>query len=132
DGIARQTKKLLKEGLLFTESALYKKDMESITAKDVFETYSRGDSLAKFVIGKTIIMWAMCAANLVSLLNPEKIVWGGGVFGPAAQLLDRIYNEACRWAQPIAIKQVTFEKSLLSGDAGLYGAGYLALISLES
>ncbi|KAA6318744.1 Glucokinase, partial [termite gut metagenome] len=82
DGIARQTKKLLKEGLLFTESALYKKEIENITAKDVFETYSRGDSLAKFVIGKAIIMWSMCAANLVSLLNPEKIVWGGGVFGP--------------------------------------------------
>jgi glucokinase len=131
DGIARQTRKLLKEGLLFTESVLYAQEIESITTKDIFEAYGRGDSLAKFVIGKAIIMWAMAAANLVSLLNPEKIVWGGGVFGPAAQLLDRIYNEACRWAQPIAIRQVTFEKSQLSGEAGLYGAGHLALISLE-
>lgn len=57
DGIARQTKKLLKEGLLFRESTLYKKQMETITAKDVFEAYSRGDSLAKFVIGKAIILW---------------------------------------------------------------------------
>jgi glucokinase len=131
DGIARQTRKILKEGLLFTESVLYKQKIESITTKDVFEAYGRGDSLAKFVIGKAIIMWAMAAANLVSLLNPEKIVWGGGVFGPAAQLLERIYHEACRWAQPVAIRQVTFEKSQLSGEAGLYGAGYLAFMSLE-
>lgn len=132
DGIARQTRKILKEGLLFTESILYKKERENITSKDVFEAYSRGDSLAKFVIGKAITLWSMAAANLVSLLNPEKIIWGGGVFGPAAQLLDRIYDEACRWAQPIAIKQVTFKRSLLLGDAGLYGAGYLALISLDN
>jgi glucokinase len=69
----------------------------------------------------------MAAANVVSLFNPEMIVWGGGVFGPAAQLLDRIYEEACRWAQPIAIRQVRFVVSQLGGDAGLYGAGRLAL-----
>jgi glucokinase len=132
DGIARQTRKLLKEGLLFKESILYKRDIESINTKDVFEAYGRGDSLAKFVVGKAIILWSMAAANIVSLLNPEKIVWGGGVFGPAAQLLDRIYDEACRWAQPVAIKQVKFEKSQLMGDAGLYGAGHLALISLNN
>lgn len=132
DGIARHTKKLLKEGLLFRESTLYKKEMETITAKDVFEAYSRGDSLAKFIIGKAIILWSMAAANMVSLLNPEIIVWGGGVFGPAAQLLERIYDEACRWAQPVAINQVKFEKSQLMGDAGLYGAGHLALLSLDN
>jgi glucokinase len=69
----------------------------------------------------------MAAANVVSLFNPEIIVWGGGVFGPATQLLDRIYDEATRWAQPIAIKQVKFAASQLSGDAGLFGAGRLAL-----
>lgn len=132
DGIGRQTRKILHEGLLFKESILYKYDIDRITSKEVFEAYGRGDSLAKFIIGKAITMWAMAAANLVSLLNPEKIIWGGGVFGPAANLLDRIYNEACRWAQTVAIKQVTFERSQLpAGEAGLYGAGHLALLSLE-
>ena len=52
-------------------------------------------------------------------------------FGPATQLIDRIYEEASKWAQPIAIKQVKFVKSILQGDAGLYGAGYLALTSMK-
>ena len=30
----------------------------------------------------------MASANLVSLFNPEKIIFGGGVFGPATQFLD--------------------------------------------
>jgi glucokinase len=77
-------------------------------------------------------MWGMAAANLVSLLNPEKIVWGGGIFGPAVRFLDKIYEEACLWAQPLSIRQVSFEASRLSGDAGLYGAGYLAMLALKN
>lgn len=72
-------------------------------------------------------MWGMGASNLVSLLNPERIVWGGGVFGPAKVFIDDIYKEACKWAQPISIKQVSFVASELSGNAGLLGAGYIAL-----
>ena len=69
----------------------------------------------------------MAVANLVSLFNPEKIIFGGGVFGPALIFLDAIYNEAKKWAQPISIGHVQLVGSALGNDAGLYGAGYLAL-----
>lgn len=129
DGITRQAKKILKERIQYRESELYKKEIESLSTKDIFDAVNNNDSLALFIIGKAIELWGMASANLVSLLNPEIIIWGGGVFGPAVQFIDRIYDEASRWAQPIAIKQVKFEKSVLQGDAGLYGAGYLALTS---
>ncbi|HBX45090.1 ROK family protein [Limibacterium fermenti] len=132
DGIARQAKKILKEGLLFQESEFYKKEIESLSAKDIFAAVHNDDPLAMFIIDKAIELWAMASANLVSLLNPEVIIWGGGVFGPAAHLINRIYEEASKWAQPIAIKQVKFEKSILQGNAGLYGAGYLALTSIKN
>lgn len=131
NGIAWQTKKIIKEDTLFKESILYNKDIETIIAQDIFAAYGQKDTLAKFVLGKAIRMWGMAAANLVSLLNPEKIIWGGGVFGPASQFIDNIYEEACKWAQPVSIGQVCFEQSHLSGDAGLYGAGYLAILSLK-
>jgi glucokinase len=126
NGIARQAQRLLKAGR-YTKSAFYKKTPASITTQDVFHAYEHSDPLAMQVVDKAIVMWGMAAANLVSLFNPEMIVWGGGVFGPAAQLLDRIYAEACRWAQPVAMKQVRFEVSRLSGDAGLYGAAHLGI-----
>lgn len=128
-GMAQQARKLLKDGLLFRESALYSKKIETLTAKDLFEAYDRSDPLAGFIIERAVKLWAVTAANIVSLLNPEIIIWGGGVFGPAVGFLDRIYDEACKWAQPIAIRQVRFRESMLGGDAGLYGAGYLALMS---
>ena len=78
---------------------------------------------------QAIECWGMTVANLVSLFNPEKIIFGGGVFGPALIFLDDIYNEALKWAQPVSIKQVTLEGSALGSEAVLYGAGSLGLIS---
>ena len=98
-----------------------------MTARDVFEAYERNDALAIAVINNAVEYWGMAVANLVSLFNPEKIIFGGGVFGPALQLLDAIYEEAKKWAQPISIGQVQLLGSALGNEAGLYGAGYLAL-----
>jgi glucokinase len=100
---------------------------KGLTARDVFSAYDRGDPVAKEVLAQAIECWGMTVANLVSLFNPEMIIFGGGVFGPAAQFLGDIYAEATKWAQPISIKQVKLRASKLGGDAGLYGAGCLAL-----
>lgn len=101
--------------------------LERLTARDVFQAYAKGDKLAVEVIENAITYWGKAVANLVSLFNPEKIIFGGGVFGPASSLVDRIQEEATRWAQPISMQQVSLEISSLGGDAQLYGAGRLAL-----
>ena len=97
-----------------------------VDARRIFEAYAQGDELAKKVIDRAIAFWGMATANLVSLLNPQKIIFGGGVFGPAADLLDRITEEARRWAQPISMEMVSIEASQLGAHAALYGAARLA------
>jgi len=107
--------------------------VEEITAADVFAAHEEGDPIAIKVLDNAIELWGMAAANLVSLLNPQMIVFGGGIFGPAVKFLDRIRGEARRWAQPIAIEQVEFVASALGTDAGLHGAGRLAMsVAAES
>ena len=71
----------------------------------------------------------MAIANYVSLFNPEKIILGGGVFGPAVQFIPRIMEEAKKWAQPISITQVKLEATSLGKHAGLIGAGRLAMLN---
>jgi glucokinase len=100
----------------------------ALDAGALFAAHEQDDPIAIQVLDNAIELWGMAAANLVSLFNPEIIVFGGGVFGPAARFLDRIRDEARRWAQPIAIEQVRFVVSTLGGDAGLYGAGRLAML----
>ena len=102
---------------------------DALDAGHIFAAYERGDGIASRVIDNAIELWGMAAANLVSVFNPEIIVFGGGIFGPAVGLIDRIRSEARRWAQPIAIEQVRFVASMLGGDAGLFGAGRLAMMS---
>jgi glucokinase len=97
-----------------------------LTAHDVFAAYERADVVAKEVLAAATEFWGMASANLVSLLNPEMIVFGGGVFGPASRFLEAIAVEARRWAQPVAVQHVKFEISQLGGDAALYGAAYVA------
>lgn len=125
EGIAKVAKALLKEqkdyaGELFTDQS------KNITARDVFTAYAKGDVISARVIQQGIEFWGMAVANIVSLFNPEKIIFGGGVFGPAVSLIPAIAKEATRWSQPISIKQVSIEASALGGDAGVYGAGFLA------
>lgn len=98
-----------------------------LSAHDIFSAFEKGDALAGKVISNCIEYWGMAAANLVSLFNPEKIIFGGGVFGPAVSLIPQIKLEAAKWAQPISMKQVSFESSALGTDAGVYGAASLAL-----
>lgn len=124
DGIAKSALAILAQRKTYRGPL---KSKSPLTAQDVFAAYEGGDEVAKDVLGQAIEFWGMAGANLISLFNPEKIVFGGGVFGPATRFLETIAAEARRWAQPVAFQHVTFEASQLEGDAALYGAGYLAL-----
>ena len=83
------------------------------------------------VLSEVTQYWGMGAANLVSIFNPEKVIFGGGVFGPAVKFIQRIKEEASKWGQPISMEQVVFEASALGGDAAIYGAARIALDKLS-
>ena len=100
---------------------------ETKTSYDVFANYGK-DPIATQILDKAIRMWGMGAANLVSLFNPQKLIFGGGVFGPAVQFIDRIRAEARRWGQPISMRDVKFCPSAVGGDAALLGAAYLGIL----
>lgn len=127
DGIARVAREFLDKTNDY-DGILREKAIEQINSHDVFDAYRQGDPIATRVLENSIEFWGMSVANLVSLFNPEKIIFGGGVFGPAAQFLDQIKNEAYKWAQPISIKQVSLEVSAFGGDAGLFGAARLVIV----
>ena len=126
EGLVKVAKELITDKK-FTESVLNAKDINQLSAKDIFDAYEAKDKLAIAVINNAIEYWGMAVANLVSLFNPEKIIFGGGVFGPALKFLDAIYDEAKKWAQPISMQQVKLEEAALGNEAGLYGAACLAL-----
>jgi len=130
EGIANLARESLKRSR-DSVGELKNKDPDKITSSDVFLAYEAGDSVAVSVIRVCVELWGMAVANLVSLFNPEKIIIGGGVFGPGTKLIPAIKEEATKWAQPVSIHQVSLDVSGLAGDAGVYGAGFLALKKLS-
>ena len=126
EGIAKTAELMLRANPGYN-GALGVLPTEELTAHRVFSAYANGDPLAKQVLDHTIQLWGMATANLVSIFNPEKIIFGGGIFGPAAIFLKQIREEAAQWAQPISMQQVQLEVAVLGADAGLHGAAYLAL-----
>ena len=122
-GLGLQAQRMLQEDTAYS-GPMRGKPVEQVSAYDLFAHYPSGDPIAVAVLRKAIEFWGMASANLVSLLNPEKVIWGGGVFGPATCFIDDIYHEALRWAQPISIRQTAFVASQAL-EAGLQGAAYL-------
>lgn len=126
-GIVKCVKEKIAEAVDYNGILKTKLLEEQICTNDIFSAYSESDVIATKVVDECIELWGMAVANLVTIFNPEKIILGGGVFGPAVQLIAQITAEATKWAQPISMKQTTIKPSALGSGAGLYGSAWLAL-----
>lgn len=70
-------------------------------------------------------------ANIVSLVNPEIVILGGGIGSQCDFLVPRIRQVVEKWAQPVSARSVKITTSPLEGEAGLLGAAYGALLRWE-
>jgi glucokinase len=104
---------------------------EAITAQDVFVAAASGDEVAQAVLDETADLIGLGLANIVSLVNPERIVLGGGVGAHCEPLLPRIRRVVADWAQPVAAASCEVVVSTLEADAGLLGAAYGAMLRLQ-
>lgn len=130
--LGRKARRLIKAGAPSIMKKLSKGNIENITAETVVSAAKAGDRLARFLIDSTVSYLAMGIANIVSILNPDMVVLGGGLFQAGELLLRPIRVEFKKWAQPLAAKKVKIELSLLGENTGLYGAGKLAWDSIEA
>lgn len=107
------------------------REFGSRSAEEVVEAARRGDERAKGVLRRAASVAGRGVASLISLLNPEMVVLGGGLLQGAAEfMLETIRGEAIRRAQPIAARRCRIELTQLGEDAGLFGAARLALDAL--
>ncbi len=97
-----------------------------VTARDVIEAAASGEPLTGAIVEEVTVYLGMGVANLVSVLNPEMVVLGGGLFQGGSFLLERVRAEFVRWAQPFAARRVRLEPSFLGERAGLFGAARIA------
>jgi glucokinase len=98
-----------------------------VTAKDVFSAARQGDTLALTIVSEVIFYLGTLVGNLVSLLDPEAVILGGGM-GQNADLLVGPLNEFL--ARRSNLNRRTLAKiisSSLGEDSGIIGAAALCL-----
>jgi len=64
-----------------------------ITAKTIFDAAKQGDPQAYYILKESFAYFNMGLCNMINMLNPERIILGGGISKTGEFLLDFIINE---------------------------------------
>lgn len=105
-------------------SALSEKAHQTgLSSKELFTAYNNGNSHAKEIIQCFVEELSVVIANLVSILNPEFVIIGGGVSESMEEIKDLIVDTV----KKLTIFPVEIKLSKLGGDAGALGCLYYVL-----
>ncbi|WP_138415795.1 ROK family glucokinase [Aquibacillus sediminis] len=120
-GIVRQAKLLLESDV---ETRLKEIDGQ-ITTKDVFDIAKKGDEEANKIVERVVDVLGLAIANAATLINPSKIVIGGGVSKAGEQLLTPLKQAFSNYALSRIDDGCKFVTAQLGNDAGVIGGAYL-------
>jgi glucokinase len=107
-------------------SSLRGKVTADLTARDVFDAAAAGDALASGVVEETAYYLAVGTTNLMHVLNPEVIVYGGGMTAAGAAFLDRVRTRVRELAFPVPAARTHLSYASLGNEAGFIGAAACA------
>ena len=117
NGIVRITKdRLAKES---APSVLRGKD--ALTCKDVFDAAKQGDAFAVQTLEQVFDYLGEALASACCMVDPERVVLGGGVSKAGDYLLQGVKTHFNRYMFH-ACKDTQFSLAKLGNDAGMYGA----------
>ena len=111
--------------------ALIKDDPGHLDDAAIIRVARGGDAVALNSVNETCRWIGRGVANLVSILNPDAIVIGGHLGLTLKPYLDRIREEAGKWAMPASARQCRITNATLGDQAALIGAARLAFDSKE-
>ena len=101
---------------------LTKNNYKDITTEIIYIAAKRGDKLANVIIKETGTYVGVGLANVISLIDPEVIVIGGGVSGFGKPLLDSIKQTVSERIMKFPNRKLKIVRSKLKGDAAILGA----------
>jgi glucokinase len=119
DSTVRRFREELEAG---AESALAGAPAGELTCERIFAAARDGDALALAVVRETGRLLGVLAATMANLLNPERMIFAGGMIGAGDFLFDAIRRELRRRAFPVPGERLQILPAELGADAGLIGA----------
>jgi glucokinase len=93
-----------------------------ITARDVFSAAAAGDALADKIVEDTAFYLAVGATNMMHTIDPDMIVYAGGMIAAGESFLERIRKHVRQLAFPVPAARTQIGYARLGNDAGFIGA----------
>lgn len=93
-----------------------------LTARDIFDAATRGDAIASEIVEKTAYYLAIGAMNAMHTIDPDMVVFGGGMIAAGDTFLDRIRHHVSELAFPVPAEKTQIRYAQLGTDAGFIGA----------
>jgi glucokinase len=97
-------------------------DPETITSRAISEAASAGDALARRLMRETAHYLAVGAVSLMHTIDPDLVLFGGGMINAGESLLDDIREDVRRMAFPIPAAKTRIAFAQLGEEAGFVGA----------
>jgi glucokinase len=107
------------------ESTLRGLAPDAITAVEVVEAAKAGDALAIDTLAEAGRYLGIAIAYCVDLINPDRIVVGGGVMAAGDLLLDPVRRAVAEYALPSNAQRARVVPADLGSEAGAIGAAAL-------
>ncbi len=95
---------------------------EDFAAKDVFDAADAGDPLARRIVEDTAYYLALGACAAMAAVDPEVIVFGGGMADAGESFLNIIREYVGRYGLKFPASKVQIRGAQLGSDAGFIGA----------
>jgi glucokinase len=106
--------------------SLLVKNLSELEARDVFDAAKKGDELAMRIVDETASYLAIGAMNIMHTINPEMIVFGGGMVEAGEWFLNLIRKYIPKYAFPVPAARTRVVFARLGSDAGFIGAAACA------
>ncbi len=93
-----------------------------LTARDVFDAAAAGDAVAAKIVDETAYYLAVGAMNMMHTIDPDMIVFGGGMIAAGDSFLEQIQKYVKELAFPVPAEKTRIVYAQLGVDAGFIGA----------
>ena len=97
-----------------------------LTARDIFDAAAVGDVLANEIVEDTAYYLAIGATNTMHTIDPDMVVYTGGMIAAGEGFLQRIRKHILQLAFPVPAAKTQIVYAQLGSDAGFIGAAACA------
>src|SRR5262249_16879983 len=102
--------------------AEYLNKPDELSARAIFDAAAAGDALGGKIVEDTAYYLAVGATNMLHTIDPDMVVFGGGMTAAGDGFLQRIRAHVNELAFPVPAAKAQIRYALLGSDAGFIGA----------